>query len=102
VGHFPEGAGGGALDAVVPAARLALDLGKDKDDQELVTKFVTTLDKRLAEQSSSQTMAATREPQEAYTLEEAYETTLRVQAVKTRLRIARNLAPKVGESEESR
>jgi hypothetical protein len=32
---------------------LASDLGKDKDDQELVTKFVTSLDRRLAEQTSS-------------------------------------------------
>jgi hypothetical protein len=73
---------------------LALDLSKDKEDQELVTKFVTSLDRRLAEQTSSQAMAATKKPTGAYTREEAYEAALRVQAVNTRLRIARELAPR--------
>jgi hypothetical protein len=57
---------------------LARDLGKDKDDQELVTKFVTSLDWRLAEQTSAQAMAATAKPAGAYTLEEAYDAALQL------------------------
>jgi hypothetical protein len=38
---------------------LALDLGKPLEDRELITKFVTCLDRRLAEQTNSQAMAAT-------------------------------------------
>jgi hypothetical protein len=57
---------------------LARDLGKDKGDQELVIKFVTSLDRRLAEETSSQAMAATEKRAGAYTLEEAYEAALQV------------------------
>jgi hypothetical protein len=77
---------------------LARDLGKDKSDQELMTKFVTSLDKRLAEETSAQAMAATEKPAGAYILEKAYEAGLQVQAVCTRLRIARELAPRETEA----
>jgi hypothetical protein len=81
---------------------LALDLGKDKEDQELVTKFVTSLDRQLAEQTSFQAMVATKKPFWAYALKEAYEAALRVEAVNTRLRLARELAPKVGDMRKPR
>ncbi|GAQ82455.1 hypothetical protein KFL_001110320 [Klebsormidium nitens] len=77
---------------------LAEDLDKQDADQELVTKFVTSLDRRFAEQASSQAMAATKEPGGAYTLDEAYEAALRVQSINSRLRIARELAPKAVEA----
>jgi hypothetical protein len=73
---------------------LARDLGKDKGDQELVTKFVTSLDRRLTKVTSAQVMAVTEKPAAAYTLEEAYKAALQVQAVRARLRIARELAPR--------
>ncbi|GAQ93047.1 hypothetical protein KFL_012680020 [Klebsormidium nitens] len=73
---------------------LALDLEKPEGDQELVTKFVTSLDRRLAEQTSSQALAATKQAGGAYTLEEVYEAALRVSAINARLKIARELAPK--------
>jgi hypothetical protein len=76
---------------------LASDLGNDKDDQELVTKFIPSLDRRLAEQTSSQALAATKKPSGAYTLTEAYEAALRAQTVNVRLRIAREMAPRVAD-----
>jgi hypothetical protein len=81
---------------------LTSNLGKDKKDQELVTKFVTSLDRRMAKQTSQQAMTATKESSRAYTLEEAYEAALRVQAVNTRLRIARDLTPRVGDVQKPR
>lgn len=74
---------------------LATDLDKQGADQELVAKFITSLERRFAEQTSSQAMAATKEPGGAYTLDEAYEAALRVQSINSRLRIARELVPKV-------
>lgn len=56
LGHFPEGAGQLGKELPVLLFRLkglVLDLGKDKEDQEWVTKFVTSLDRQLAEQTSS-------------------------------------------------
>jgi hypothetical protein len=78
---------------------LASDLGKDKEDQELVTKFITSLDRRLAKQTSSQALAATKKPSGAYTLilTAAYEAAVRVQTVNVRLRIAREMALRVEE-----
>jgi hypothetical protein len=76
---------------------MASDLGKDKDDQELVTKFITSLERRLAERTSSQAPAAIKKPSGAYTLTEAYEAILRVQTVNVHLRIAREMAPRVAE-----
>jgi hypothetical protein len=67
-----------------------------------VTKFITSLDRRLAEQTSSQAMAASKKPSGAYTLTEAYEAALRVQAVNVRLRIAREMAPRVGDVRKPR
>jgi hypothetical protein len=49
---------------------VARDPGKDKNDQALVTKFVTSLDRRLVEQASVQTLTAMERPAGAYTLEE--------------------------------
>jgi hypothetical protein len=60
----------------------------------LVTKFVTSLHRRLAEQASAQALAATERPAGAYTLEEVYRAALQVQAVSTRPRIARELNPR--------
>jgi hypothetical protein len=77
---------------------LARDLVRDKDDQELVTKFITSLDRRLAEQISAQAMAATERQAGPYTLEEAYDAAIQVQAMSTRLRIARELAPRPAEA----
>jgi hypothetical protein len=73
---------------------LASDLEKPDGDQELVTKFVTSFDRRLAEQTSSQAMAATTQVGGAYTLDEAYEAALRVTSINARLRIARELVQK--------
>lgn len=42
-------------------------------------------------------MASTKQENGAYTLDEAYEAALRVQAVSTRLRIAREMVPRAGE-----
>ncbi|GAQ87150.1 hypothetical protein KFL_003340140 [Klebsormidium nitens] len=81
---------------------LAEDLEKPKDDQELVTKFITSLDRRLAEQTSSQAMASTKQTGGAFTLEEAYEAALRMQAINTRLRIARELVPRTGDPSRAR
>ncbi|GAQ91508.1 hypothetical protein KFL_007970030 [Klebsormidium nitens] len=81
---------------------LALDLEKPEGDQELVTKFVTSLDRRLAEQTSSQALAATKEAGGAYTLDEAYEAALRVSAINARLKIARELAPRVADASRLR
>jgi hypothetical protein len=81
---------------------LALDLGKPLGDQELVTKFVTCLDRRLAEQANSQAMAGTAQAGGAYTLEEAYEAALRVTAMNARLKIAREQVPRVAEVSRTR
>jgi hypothetical protein len=77
---------------------LARDLGKREDDQELVTKFVTSLDWRLAEQASSRAMIATKKPAGAYTLTEAYQAAVRAQTVNTRMKIARELIPRAAEA----
>lgn len=81
---------------------LALDLGKSLGDQELVTKFVTCLDRRLAEQTNSQAMAGTAQAGGAYTLEEAYEAALRVSAMNARLKIAREQVPRFFEPSRAR
>jgi hypothetical protein len=67
---------------------LALDLEKSLSDQELVVKFVTALDRRLGEQTSTEAMASTLQSGGAYTLDEAYEAALLVSAANSRLRIA--------------
>eukprot|EP00243_Klebsormidium_subtile_P005409 TRINITY_DN215_c0_g2_i2.p1 TRINITY_DN215_c0_g2~~TRINITY_DN215_c0_g2_i2.p1 ORF type:complete len:364 (+),score=89.29 TRINITY_DN215_c0_g2_i2:170-1261(+) len=81
---------------------LALDLGKPLGDQELVVKFVTSLDRRLAEQTNSQAMAGTAQAGGAYTLEEAYDAALRVTAMNARLKIAREQVPRVSEASRAR
>jgi hypothetical protein len=77
---------------------LAMDLGKLLGDQELVTKFVTCLDRRLAEQTNLQAMAGTAQARGAYMLEETYGAALRVTAMNARLKIAREQVPKVFEA----
>jgi hypothetical protein len=77
-----------------PLQGLALDLEKSLGDQELVVKFVTALDRRLGEQTSTQAMAATLQSGGAYTLDEAYEAALMVSATNSRLRIAKELLPR--------
>jgi hypothetical protein len=79
-----------------------LVLDKSLSDQELVVKFVTALDRRLGEQTSIQAMASTLQPGGAYSLDEAYEAALMVSAVNTRLRIARELLPRVGGADPAR
>jgi hypothetical protein len=88
--HFGEHKGGKAQEWVdfwrepgeeLPALlfrrqSVARDLGKDKDDQALIMKFVTSLDRRLAEQASAQALAAMERPAGAYTLEEVVGLTL--------------------------
>lgn len=81
---------------------LAFDLEKRLDDQELATKFVTSLERRLSEQTHMQAMAHTRKPGGPYTLEEAYNASLRVQAASAKMRIARDLQPKPAAAEVSR
>jgi hypothetical protein len=73
---------------------LALELEKSLSDQELVVKFVTALDRRLGEQTSSQALSSTLRPEGAYTLDEAYEAALIVSAANSRLRSARELLPR--------
>jgi hypothetical protein len=73
---------------------LALDLEKSLSDQELVVKFVTALDRRLGEQTSTQAVASTLQSGGAYTLDEAYEAALMVSSANSRLRIARELLPR--------
>jgi hypothetical protein len=73
---------------------LALDLGEPLGDQELVVKFVTSLDRRLGDQTNSQALAGTSQAGGAYTLEEAYEAALRVTAMNAGLKIAREQVPK--------
>jgi hypothetical protein len=80
---------------------LALDLGKPLGDQELVTKFVTCLDRWLAKQTNSQA-AGTAQAEGAYTLKEAYEAALRVTAMNARLKIAREQVPRVSEASRAR
>jgi hypothetical protein len=67
---------------------LALDLDKSLSDHELVVKFVTGLDRRLGEQTSTQAIASTLQFGGAYMLNEAYEAALMVLAANSRLRIA--------------
>jgi hypothetical protein len=62
-----------------------------------VIKFITSLDRRLAEQTSFQALSATLKSSSAFTLTEAYEAALRVETVNVRLRIAREMAPRVAE-----
>jgi hypothetical protein len=81
---------------------LAVDLDKSLSDQELVVKFVTALDRRLREQTSSQAMSSTLQPGGAYTLDEAYEAALMVSAANSRLRIARELLPRAGVTDPAR
>ncbi|GAQ84327.1 hypothetical protein KFL_001850020 [Klebsormidium nitens] len=81
---------------------LALDLGQPLGDQELVTKFVTCLDRRLAEQTNLQAMAGTAQAGGAYTLDEAYEAALRVTAMNARLKIAREQVPRISEASRAR
>jgi hypothetical protein len=81
---------------------LALDLEKSLSDQELVVKFVTALDRRLGEQTSTQAIASTLQSGGAYTLDEAYEAALMVSAANSRLRIARELLPRAGGTDPAR
>jgi hypothetical protein len=81
---------------------LALDLEKSLSDQELVVKFIMALDRRLRELTSSQAMSSTLQAGGAYTLDEAYEAALKVSAANSRLRIARELLPRVVGTEQAR
>jgi hypothetical protein len=81
---------------------LALNLEKSLSDQELVVKFITALDRRLGEQTSSQAMSSTLQAGGAYTLDEAYEAALMVSAANSRLRIARELLPRAVGTEQAR
>jgi hypothetical protein len=81
---------------------LALDLEKHLKNKELVGKFVASLDRGLAEQTNAQAMASTVETGGAYSLEKVYDAALMVSAGNARLKIARELVPRVAESSRPR
>ncbi|GAQ83945.1 hypothetical protein KFL_001690230, partial [Klebsormidium nitens] len=76
---------------------LAGDLKKPLTDPELVTKFVAALDKRLGDAVNTQALAAVTSGDGGYTLDNAYDAAVRVSEMASRLRIAREMTPRLAE-----